>query len=96
MAQPKKQKKIRLNQKGQGLIEYLVIVALMAIAAMSIMRVLSQTVQAKFANITQVMQGKNATSTQIQTEAVQERHFKKRDMGDFFHGAQSRGRGDNE
>lgn len=79
----------RINRKGQGLIEYLVIVALMAIAAMSIMRVLSQTVQAKFANITQVMQGK--TGAKIQTEAVQQKHFKKRDMGDFFNDAQAGG-----
>ena len=73
------------SQKGQGLIEYLIIVALIAIATMAIMRVMSQTVQAKFAKITQVLQGGN-NAVDVRVEAIQEQHFKKKDMNDFFYG----------
>lgn len=82
---------MKLNNRGQGLVEYLIIVALMAIATMAIMRVMGQTVQAKFARITQVLQG-NESSVSIQVESIEENHFKKKDMSDFFHGAQSKGK----
>lgn len=73
------------SKKGQGLIEYLIIVALIAVASMAIMRVMSQTVQAKFAKVTQVLQGGN-NSVDVRVEAIQEQHFKKKDMNDFFYG----------
>lgn len=76
------------NERGQGLVEYLIIVALMAVATMAVMRVMSQSVQARFARITQALQG--TKGVEIQMESLQESHFKKRDMSDFFHGAQSR------
>jgi len=86
ISNPKKQHRSLLkSQKGQGLIEYLIIVALIAIASMAIMRVMSQTVQAKFAKITQVLQGGN-NSVDIRVETIQEQHFKKKDMNDFFYG----------
>lgn len=77
------------SKKGQGLIEYLIIVALIAIASMAIMRVMSQTVQAKFAKITQVLQGGD-NEVNIRVESVQEQHFKKKDMNDFFYGTRKR------
>ena len=43
---------LNLNQRGQGLVEYLIIVALMAVATIGIVRVLGQTVSAKFASAT--------------------------------------------
>lgn len=73
------------SKKGQGLIEYLIIVALIAVASMAIMRVMSQTVQAKFTKVTQVLQGGN-NSVDVRVEAIQEQHFKKKDMNDFFYG----------
>ena len=50
------------NNKGQSLVEYMVIVALMAVATMGIMRVLSQTTSGKLATITQSLQGENPMS----------------------------------
>lgn len=73
------------SKKGQGLIEYLIIVALIAIATMAIMRVMSQTVQAKFAKITQVLQG-GENSVDVRVDQVEAQHFKKKDMNDFFYG----------
>jgi hypothetical protein len=49
---------------------------------------MNQTVQAKFARITQTLQG-TESSVPIRVESLQESDFKKRDMSDFFHGASS-------
>jgi len=76
------------NERGQGLVEYLIIVALMAIATMGIMRVMSQTVSAKFARITDSLQGKSSNIS-IQTETISEDLYRKKDMGDFFNGSKS-------
>lgn len=77
-----------LNRKGQGLVEYMIVVALMAVATMGIMRVLSQTTQGKFAKITQSLQGGKA-SIEIEVDKVGSSHFKKKDMSNFFQGAKS-------
>ena len=76
------------NNRGQGMVEYLIIVALMAVGAMSVMRVLSGTTYAKFANITAVLQG-GQHSAKIEYEKLDESDFRKKDMSDFFRGAKS-------
>ncbi len=82
-------KKLLLNQKGQGLVEYMVIVALMAVASMGIMRILSKTTNGKLAQITQSLQGGKA-SINIEFENVEASDLRKKDMGDFFQGSRSR------
>ncbi|MCB0378548.1 MAG: Flp family type IVb pilin [Bdellovibrionales bacterium] len=76
------------SKKGQGMVEYMVIVAMMAVATMGIMRVLSQTTQGKFAKITQSLQGGTA-SIEVQVDKVDSNHFKKKDMSNFFMGSKS-------
>ena len=75
--------RLNLNSKGQSLVEYMIIVAIMAIGSMGIIRVLNHTTQAKFAKITQSLQGGKA-SVSIEYEKVKDRHFKKKDMATFF------------
>lgn len=82
---------ISKNQKGQGLIEYLIIMALMAVATMAIMRVLSQTVSVKFAQVTEALQGRESKS-RMQAPQIEDSQLKKKDMSDFFNGAKSNGR----
>jgi pilus assembly protein Flp/PilA len=72
------------NQKGQSLIEYLLLVAVMGVAAIGVVRILSQTVQAKFAQVAESLNGRTPTA---QAEAVTREHYTKRNMGDFFEGA---------
>ncbi len=76
------------NSRGQGLIEYLIITALVAVACIGVMRVLGHTVNVQFANVTKGLQGE---SGKIQTEKVDERHYKKRDLSDFMTGTANRG-----
>lgn len=77
------------NQRGQSLVEYLLLVALMAIATIGILRLLNHTVQAQFANVTNVLQGENKVSF----EKVEKSDYRKKDMSNFMSGAKSPSRG---
>ena len=72
------------NRKGQGLIEYLILVALMAVATIGIVRVLNYTVQTRFANAIYALQG---SGKRVKTETFDESQLHKRDLSDFMNGA---------
>lgn len=76
------------NQRGQGLIEYLVIVALMGVATIAIVRTMGQTVSARFASVTYALQGK---SKSVRMDDIEAGQYKKRDLGNFFDGAGDKG-----
>ena len=75
------------NSKGQSLIEYLIIVALMAVATLSVVRLLQHTVSVKMSHVIQALQGK---SKKFQMESVKESDLKKKDLGNFMNGSVSR------
>ncbi len=80
-------KNIKRNKKrGQGLIEYLILVALMAVASIGIIRVLNQTVKSRFANAIHALQG---TSKRAKTDSIKSADYKKSDLSDFMNGAAS-------
>lgn len=74
------------NQRGQGLIEYLIIVALMGVAAIAIVRTLGSTVNTRFTNITYALRGQER---KINHERIDDSYYKKKDLGDFFNGVGS-------
>jgi pilus assembly protein Flp/PilA len=73
-----------MNTKGQSLVEYLIIVSLVAVGSIAIVRTLGQTVYVRFANITNALQGK---STEVQPDSVKEEQYQKRGLDDFFKAA---------
>ena len=73
------------SQSGQSLIEYLILVALIAVGSIAIVKSLSQTVYVKFANITNALQHK---SNNMEADSVTEDQYKKRNLDDFFKSAQ--------
>lgn len=80
----KEKLKKHLNKKkqtGQGLIEYIILVAIIAVASIGIVRSLGQVTSTQFANITQAMQGKG--SRKLETERLNENLYKKKDLSDF-------------
>ncbi|MCO5114336.1 MAG: Flp family type IVb pilin [Bdellovibrionaceae bacterium] len=79
------------NQKGQGLIEYIILVALIAIASIGVMRVLSQTANTQLANITNSLQG-GAQARKIAAPQVSETLYSKKDLSDFMKNATKDGR----
>lgn len=74
---------IAKNQKGQGLIEYIILVALIAIASIGVMRVLGQTAQTQLANITLSLQG-GAQARKIANPQVNPTVYSKKDLSDFM------------
>lgn len=76
------------NSKGQGLVEYLILVALVAVASISVVKVLQNTVNVQFSNAIQSLQGKG--TKKIQAEKVEERHYQKKDLSDFMKGSVNR------
>ncbi len=76
------------NERGQGLIEYLIIVALVAIAGIAVMKVVGQNIHAQFATVANAIQGKSATKAPM--EEVRKSYYRKKDMSDFFRGSANR------
>ena len=74
------------SQRGQGLVEYLIIVALVAIASIAVMRVLGQNVTAQFGRITNALQGEGRKP---RLNKVQQNFVQKKDLGTFMQGAAS-------
>lgn len=83
----------RPNQKGQSLIEYLIIVSLIAVGSIAIVRTLGQNVYARFGNIANALQNK---SESIQVDDVTESQYKKRNLNNFFKGAAGKGGGSDD
>lgn len=84
-----KANKILKNKKGQGLIEYLIIVAIVAVGSMAIIKVVGGNVNTKFANVANVLGGK-AAGTNVTSHEVTESMTKKRDFSNFFEGASNK------
>jgi Flp pilus assembly pilin Flp len=73
------------NKKGQGMIEYVIIVALIAVTAIGITRLLGQTITAQFANITMALQGGDKKRARM--DHVYEGSYRRKDLSDFMEGA---------
>jgi Flp pilus assembly pilin Flp len=72
------------NSKGQSLIEYLILVAVIAIGSIGIVRGLGHTILVRYANITNALQNK---SPELQPEAVNAVDYQKKGLDDFFKSA---------
>ena len=75
------------GKRGQGLIEYLILVALMGVATIGVIRVLNQTIKSRFASAVYALQGK---PKKVKTESLSERDYKKSDLSNFMNGAASK------
>lgn len=73
------------NNKGQALVEYLMLVALMAVASFSIIQLLNHSVRGKFVQVIDQIQGR--ASSRVRFDAPEESDYKKRDMSEFMNGA---------
>lgn len=87
-------RKLLANNKGQGLVEYLIIVAIVAIGSMSIIKVVGGNLNVQFANIAQALGGNG--SRKKEAHAISEGMYKKRDLGNFFEGSVNSGKSDSK
>ena len=86
-------KTLKVSNQGQGLVEYLILVALMGIATIAVIRVLNHTITAKFTDAIYALQGSNKKSKK---ESVNEDLYKKKNLRNFMNGAAGRDRKENE
>lgn len=76
--------KILKNKRGQSLVEYLVIVAIVGVGSIAIMRSVGQNIQARFANVVHALGGNvegNKTAATVSSNT-----YRKRDLKDFAKG----------
>lgn len=73
------------NSRGQGLIEYVILVAIIAVGTMLMVRNLQKTVKVNLANVVHALQsdGKRKSSH----ERIEDSDLKKTDFSDFMNGA---------
>lgn len=76
------------NQRGQGLLEYIILIALVGVASMGMIRLLQHSIKANFANVIFALQDDHRRKASA--ERVSEDDLKKADFGDFMNGAASK------
>lgn len=84
----------KLNSKGQGLIEYLILVALIAVGTLAAIRVVGQSLGSKFAQVAKSL-GADVQG-EIARPQVTEQVWKKRDLRDFMSGSLKNGSADKD
>lgn len=72
------------SQSGQGLIEYIILVALVAVAAIGFVRVFQNNLNTQLANVANALSGKEIRQRTGETIPAD---FKKKDFGNFMNGA---------
>lgn len=82
-------KRILKNRNGQSLIEYLIIVAIVAVGTMSIVRVVGKNVSVQFANVAKALG--SGDDNQLKAEKIDAKMYSKKDLGNFLDGATSGG-----
>ena len=72
------------NQKGQSLVEYLIIVALVAVATIGMVKVVGTNINVHFANIAKALGG---DTSEVQPVKVQAKQVETRNLGNYMKGA---------
>ncbi len=81
----KTNKKLAFNKKGQGLIEYLMLVALIAVATLGVVRVVGHNLSKKYENINRALGAKK--QTELQAENASDSFIEQKDLSNFLDGA---------
>jgi pilus assembly protein Flp/PilA len=71
------------NNKGQGLIEYLILVCVVSVAAIGVVSVVGRNIREQYANISHALQKKQ----RIELTKPDSRTYQERGMNDFMEGA---------
>jgi hypothetical protein len=80
----KRNRRILFSQKGQSLVEYLIIVAIVGIGSIALMRAIGQNLNARFADVVYSLGGNvegNRKAADVSTHM-----YRKRDLKDFAQG----------
>lgn len=77
--------RLLFQKKGQGLVEYLIIVALVGVATMAVVRVVGANISIQFARINESLGGKHIAK--LNEQNVTEDMVKRKDITNFFEGS---------
>lgn len=75
------------NQKGQGMIEYMILVALIAIGTLGVVKVVGQNVAKQYENINRSLGAKKAN--QLQLDNAADSQLNRKDLSNFMDGARN-------
>lgn len=78
-------KKVIRNSRGQGLIEYVILVAIIAVGTMGMVRMLQKSVKVNMATVVYTLQGDH--KRKASHERIEDSDLKKTDFSDFMNGA---------
>lgn len=73
--------KVAQNQRGQSLMEYLLLVCLIAVGATATVKVVGQNIQAQFNNISRSLRGE---SQNTRMDRLDDRQVRQKDFHDFL------------
>lgn len=74
-----------LNRRGQGMIEYLIVVAVVAVGAIGIVRVVGANVSIQFTNVAKALGSGDGEA--IKAENIDQKLYSKKDLSNFLTGA---------
>jgi pilus assembly protein Flp/PilA len=72
------------NSKGQGMIEYMILVALVAIGTIGVVKVVGQNVAKQYENINRALGAKKTNQLQMENAATN-----RKDLSNFMDGARN-------
>ncbi len=78
-----KNKRTLSNNRGQGLMEYLILVAILSISSIGIVRTMSATINSQFTNITYALRG---TKKKVEMPKVYKELYSKKGLHNFMNG----------
>jgi pilus assembly protein Flp/PilA len=73
------------NNSGQGMVEYMILVALIAAGTIGVVRVVGYNIGAQYENINRALGAKNTNQLQIQN--ADQSQLNKKDLSDFLKGS---------
>lgn len=79
--------KLIKSKKGQGLIEYLIIVALIGVATISVVKLLAHSTNYKLGQVINAIQGNTSTKNIGTPSSINSSMVKKKDFSNFARGA---------
>lgn len=75
------------NQKGQGLIEYLILIALISVTTVGVVKVVGNNIATQYENINRALGAKNSQSLTIKNAS--DNALKQKDLSNFLDSVRS-------
>ena len=77
--------KLLKNNTAQGMIEYMILVALIAAGTIGVVRVVGYNIGIQYENLNRALGAKN--SHQLQVQSAEQSQLNKKDLSDFLQGS---------